>query len=120
MHISIVLLKINRQNMLRNYLKVGLRNLLNQKFYSLINILGLTVGLTCSAFIGIYVYDELSYDKFHDDFDKIYRVGITGKLAGVTTPLYIKRGQRILYDEKDLLAWCAQFKKITCTAQSSI
>ena len=45
---------------------------------------------------------------------------ITGKLAGVTTPPYIKRGHQVLYDEEDLLAWNAQFKKITCTAQSSI
>ena len=45
---------------------------------------------------------------------------VTGKLAGVTTPAYIKRGHRIIYDENDLLAWNAQFKKITNTAQSSI
>jgi hypothetical protein len=45
---------------------------------------------------------------------------VTGKLAGVTTPPYIKRGQRILYDGNDLLEWSSQFRKITNTAQSSI
>lgn len=45
---------------------------------------------------------------------------VTGKLAGVTTPPYIKRGQRILYDENDLQEWSSQFRKITNTAQSSI
>ncbi len=45
---------------------------------------------------------------------------ITGILAGVTTPPYIKRGGRIIYDENDLREWNAQFKKITNTAQSSI
>jgi hypothetical protein len=44
---------------------------------------------------------------------------VTGTLAGVTTPPYIKRGHRVVYDEIDLLAWNAQFKKITNTAQSS-
>ena len=45
---------------------------------------------------------------------------VTGVLAGVTTPPYIKRGQRVLYDEVDLAEWSAQFKKITNTAQSSV
>jgi hypothetical protein len=45
---------------------------------------------------------------------------VTGKLAGVTTPAYIKRGHRVIYDEGDLLEWGAQFRKITNTAQSSI
>ena len=45
---------------------------------------------------------------------------VTGTLAGVTTPAYIKRGHRVIYDEEDLLAWTAQFRKITNTSQSSI
>ena len=45
---------------------------------------------------------------------------VTGLLAGVTTPPYIKRGRRVLYDEIDLAEGSAQFKKITNTAQSSV
>ena len=45
---------------------------------------------------------------------------ISGQLAGVTTPPYIKRGGRIVYEEADLSSWLTQFKKITNTAQSSI
>ena len=45
---------------------------------------------------------------------------VTGHLAGITTPPYIKRGQRVIYDEDDLYQWCSQFKKITNTSQSSI
>lgn len=45
---------------------------------------------------------------------------VTGHLAGVTTPPYIKRGQRVIYDKDDLCQWNAQFKKITNTSQSSI
>jgi hypothetical protein len=45
---------------------------------------------------------------------------VTGTLAGVTTPAYVKRGHRVIYDEEDLEQWTAQFHKITNTAQSSL
>lgn len=60
--------------MIRNYLKVAARNLLKHKAYSAINILGLAVGIAASVLIGLYVLDELSYDRFHDKADRIYRV----------------------------------------------
>ncbi|MBL0741111.1 ABC transporter permease [Chryseolinea lacunae] len=63
--------------MLTNYIKVAIRNLLRQKGFSFINILGLALGITCTALIGMWVNDELSYDKFHNDFDRIYRVTAT-------------------------------------------
>ncbi|MFO7445785.1 MAG: ABC transporter permease [Ignavibacteriaceae bacterium] len=60
--------------MLNNYLKIALRNILRNKTYSLINILGLSVGITCSLFILFWVQDELNYDRFHENADKIYRI----------------------------------------------
>ncbi len=60
--------------MLTNYLKIALRNLRRDKFYSLINILGLTIGITCGLLLLLYVTDELSYDKHHQNADQIYRV----------------------------------------------
>lgn len=60
--------------MLRNYLKVAWRNLWRHKFYSFINIGGLVLSLTTSAFIGLWVYQEQSYDTFHADADRIQRV----------------------------------------------
>ena len=45
---------------------------------------------------------------------------VTGTLAGVTTPAYIKRGHQVIYDEEDLIEWTSQFRKITNTAQSSL
>jgi len=68
--------------MLKNYFKVALRNLLKHKFFSLINIFGLTVGITSCLLIFIYVTDELSFDKFHSNAPNIYRVGLHGKIAG--------------------------------------
>jgi putative ABC transport system permease protein len=57
-----------------NYIKIGLRKIKRQKLYSLINIAGLSVGLACCAVIILYVTNELSYDAFHKDADRIYRV----------------------------------------------
>ena len=60
--------------MWRNYLKITLRNLKRQKTQSTINILGLAIGLTCCILIILFVRDELSFDKFHENHDRIYRV----------------------------------------------
>ena len=63
--------------MFSNYLKVAIRNLLRQKGFSFINIFGLALGITCTALIGMWVNDELSYDKFHNDYERMYRVTAT-------------------------------------------
>lgn len=68
--------------MFKNFITVAVRSILKHKFYSFINILGLVIGMTCCLFIYIYVQDELSYDKFHKDYQNIYRVGLHGKIAG--------------------------------------
>ena len=60
--------------MLKNYLKLTLRQLLRHKGFSLINIIGLTTGLVSCILIGLYISDELSYDKFHANADRIVRV----------------------------------------------
>ncbi len=60
--------------MLKNYLRVALRNLKNHKAFSFINIIGLAVGIACCITIMLYVQDELSYDKFNTHADEIYRV----------------------------------------------
>lgn len=64
--------------MLRNYLTVALRNLWKHKFYSLINILGLALGLACFLFIFLFIRDELSYDTYHEKVDRTYRVNFDG------------------------------------------
>ena len=68
--------------MIRNYLRIAFRNILKHKFYSFINIFGLTIGLSACLLIGMYVTDELSYDKFHDNAENIYRIGLHGKIQG--------------------------------------
>jgi putative ABC transport system permease protein len=65
-----------------NYLKIALRNIKRQKLYAFINITGLTIGLVTSLLILLYIIDEFSYDKFHDDADRIYRVNLMGRMSG--------------------------------------
>lgn len=68
--------------MLRNYLNVAIRNIRKHKFYSIINILGMTIGITACLFIVIYINDELSYDRFHANADRIYQVNLHGRISG--------------------------------------
>ncbi len=60
--------------MIRNYLKVAIRNLTRRKAYSLINIGGLAAGLACCMVILLYVSNESRYDQYHKDVDRLYRV----------------------------------------------
>src|SRR6476620_1491312 len=60
--------------MLKNYLKVALRSLWKNKAFSAINIIGLAAGLAVCLLIVLYVVDELSYDKYNKNADRIYRI----------------------------------------------
>jgi len=64
--------------MLKNYIKTAWRNLLKNKFYSLINIAGLTAGLAIGILILLWVQDELSFDSFHKKTPDIYRLELFG------------------------------------------
>lgn len=60
--------------MIRNYLKIALRNLLKNKVYSFINITGLALGMACSLMIMLWVQDEVAMDAFHTNSTRLYRV----------------------------------------------
>ena len=60
--------------MLKNYFKIAWRNLKKNRLYAFVNITGLTVGIVSCLLIGVYIKDELSYDRFNDNADKIVRV----------------------------------------------
>lgn len=65
-----------------NYLKLALRNLFRQRRFSLINIAGMAIAIACCLFILLYVFDELQYDKFNVNRDKICRVVFQNKITG--------------------------------------
>jgi len=71
--------------MIRNYLKQTWRSLVKNRTYSFLNIIGLSVGLTCFALIALWVNDELSYDKFNTNYDRIVRLtGMEKRESGIS------------------------------------
>lgn len=81
--------------MFKNYVTIAIRNIIRHKFYTGINIIGLSIGLMCATLILLFIQNELSYDKHHEKHERIYRLeshfSIPGQtdenLAKVMTPL---------------------------------
>jgi ABC-type antimicrobial peptide transport system permease subunit len=69
--------------MLKNYFIIAIRNIWKNKVYSGINIIGMAIGLACCLTIGLFIRDELSYDRFHTHGNNIYRVVEKQDQAGV-------------------------------------
>ncbi len=68
--------------MIKNYIKIAWRNLLKNKGYSALNIGGLAVGMAVALLIGLWIYDEISFNKYHQNYDRIARVMIKGSFNG--------------------------------------
>src|ERR1700692_3363115 len=68
--------------MIRNYIKTAFRNLLKNKGFTAINVLGLALGLATCLLIVFYVFDELSYDRYNIKADRIFRVNNDIKFGG--------------------------------------
>ncbi|HEV8514063.1 MAG TPA: ABC transporter permease [Cyclobacteriaceae bacterium] len=66
--------KLNTYGMYKSYFKIGWRNLLNNKGYSIINIGGLAAGMAIAVLIGLWVWDELSFNKYHQNYDRLAQV----------------------------------------------
>ena len=60
--------------MLYNYFKIALRSLIRHPAYSTINILGLAIGMACCVLALLYIQHEFTYDRFHENGDRIYRI----------------------------------------------
>lgn len=72
--------------MLKNYIKIIFRNLVKQKLYSSINIVGFAIGIACCILLVLYIFDELSYDQFHENKEQIYRVAVEFLRDGESDP----------------------------------
>lgn len=128
--------------MFTNYLKIALRNILKHKSYAFVNIAGLAVGIACCLLILLYVQDELSYDRFHQNAARIYRatlatsqqrVEVTPSIVGPiferefsevaqTVRLYettrygavvVQHGERIFQEERFMFADSTVFEVFT-------
>ena len=73
--------------MWKNYLKVALRNITSQKEYSLINILGLSIGMASFILIFLFIRHEMSYDRYHENADRIFRVAREDAVSAKKTAL---------------------------------
>ncbi|MFN8353098.1 MAG: ABC transporter permease [Spirosomataceae bacterium] len=97
--------------MIRNYFKIAWRNLLKNKVFSLINIFGLAIGISVSMLIGLWIFNEFSYDSFHPNRSQLYRVMINGmdsntgdKFTMTATPLALANTLRNQIPEIKLVA----------------
>lgn len=70
--------------MLKNYFKTALRALLRQKFYSVINIAGLSIGISACILVGLYIKQDLSYDSYNKNAGQIFRIGFSSTQTGTT------------------------------------
>ncbi|AKD58635.1 hypothetical protein SD10_18560 [Spirosoma radiotolerans] len=68
--------------MIRNYAKIAWRNLVNHKLYTGINVFGLALGMACALLIGLWVHEELNYDRFLPDVDRVYFVRVQAEYKG--------------------------------------
>ena len=94
--------------MLKNYLKIAVRNILRNKLYSFINIAGLAVGIASCLAILTFVRDEFSYDKFNKNADRIYRAAFSVRVnghgfSGPASPAPL--GPQVAHDVPDVVAY---------------
>ncbi len=68
--------------MFRNYIKVAWRNLFRNKVFSLLNVVGLATGLACFLLISFYVLDELTFDRYYANSERIYRINADISFGG--------------------------------------
>lgn len=73
--------------MIKNYIKIAWRSIFSNKFYTAINILGLSAGLIVGIFLLLWIQDELSFDRFHENERRIYKIGIEGG-TGITKKIF--------------------------------
>ena len=74
--------KPNHHDMIKNFFVNAFRNMRKQRGYIILNVGGLAIGLTSFLFITLYVMNELSYDRFHKNYENIYGLKVVGRLSG--------------------------------------
>src|SRR5689334_17940904 len=87
--------------MFKNYFKIGWRNLVKSKGYSAINIGGLAVGMAVAILIGLWMYDELSFNKYHNNYESIAQVMCRSSFNGEsrTTPALARPLEAVIREQ---------------------
>jgi putative ABC transport system permease protein len=101
-------------SMLSNYFRVAIRNLLRHKVYSAINIAGLAIGMACCMIISLWVYYHLSFDRFHKNADRIYRIILNVSFKGQSPLDYCGSfglmGRDLMNDYPEVVNYARLFK----------
>ncbi len=98
-----------RQSMLGSYLKIALRNITRQPFLTFLNTCGLAIGISGALLIGLFVYDELSFDRMFPNADRIYRINIDNRSNGETSAYATAPGPMAAVLKED----CPQVELVT-------
>ncbi len=113
--------------MFNNILKIAFRNIWRNKVFSLINIVGLSIGLSASFVIGIIIYYDVTFDKFHPDGERMHRITTTlssnddsFSTRGVAIPLGLKVKEGMAGIEKATTFYSTNFRKITSESENYI
>ncbi|MEX2132272.1 MAG: FtsX-like permease family protein [Pseudohongiellaceae bacterium] len=99
--------------MFKNYLRITLRKLYREKLYALINVFGLTLGISCCLILGLYIVGELSYDRHHVNHERIFRVVNNYNFSGNENALAWSAqslGQLLLMDNPDAVETYTRFR----------
>ena len=110
---------LNSTDMIKSYLKTGLRNLWRSKLHSTLNIVGLTLGIACFLLIGLYVFDEMTFDQQHTKRDRIYRVVEHRSVRGETT-VSASAGYKLAEESKNAIPEVENATRIQRTGRGNL
>ena len=89
--------------MIRNYFKIALRTLFRNKLYTTLNVAGLTFGLTCFILIGLFLFDELTFDRQHTNVHRVYRI-VEHKTVNGEATIIAGAGYKVAMESKAKIA----------------
>jgi putative ABC transport system permease protein len=105
--------------MIKNYFKIAWRNLWRSKLYTTLNIAGLTFGISCFLLIGLYLFDELTFDQQHSKADRIYRV-IEHKDVGGEATTIAAAGYKLAEESKKAIAEVENTTRVRRTGRANL
>ena len=105
--------------MIKNYFKIAWRTLIQNKLYTLLNVAGLTFGISCFLLIGLYLFDELTFDQQHSKADRIYRVIEHKNVNGEATTI-AAAGYKLAEESKKTIAEVENTTRIQRTGRANL
>lgn len=105
--------------MIKNYLKTAVRSLLRNKLYAVLNIAGLTFGISCFLIVGLYLFDELTFDTQHTNANRIYRV-IEHKTVNNESTVIAAAGAKLAEESKKTIPGVENITRIQRAGRANI